>query len=137
MKLFFIIILCLLVSLMNADIFSDEFDDTPVQESGVSFKSLLALGITGGILPCPSALVVMLSAIALHRIAFGMLLIVAFSMGLAVVLTSIGILIVRMRGWFDKLPVSGKLLERLPIASAAIVTIIGLILIFRSFHGQM
>ena len=50
----------------------------------------MTLGVTGGIVPCPAALVVLLSAISLHRVAFGLYLIVAFSLGLAVVLISIG-----------------------------------------------
>jgi ABC-type nickel/cobalt efflux system permease component RcnA len=55
---------------------------------------LLALGVSGGLLPCPSALVVLLSAIAFHRLAFGMVLIVAFSLGLASTLTGVGLLAV-------------------------------------------
>ncbi|HEV2062019.1 MAG TPA: hypothetical protein VGR12_04130, partial [Solirubrobacteraceae bacterium] len=47
----------------------------------VTWRSLVALGVSGGLVPCPSALVVLLSAIALHRVAFGLLLIVAFSVG--------------------------------------------------------
>jgi nickel/cobalt transporter (NicO) family protein len=61
---------------------------------GVRARDLLALGISGGILPCPSALVVLLSAIAFHRIGFGLLLIVAFSFGLAGTLTGVGLLMV-------------------------------------------
>ncbi len=60
----------------------------------VSWRSLIGLGIFGGLLPCPSAIVVMLSAIALHRITFGLLLIVAFSVGLAAVLTGLGFALV-------------------------------------------
>lgn len=91
-----------------------------------SWRSLLAVGISGGLLPCPSALVVLLSAIALHRVAFGMLLIVAFSAGLAGVLTGIGVLLVYARRLFDRFPVDGRLLRTLPIASATLVTLAGL-----------
>jgi ABC-type nickel/cobalt efflux system permease component RcnA len=92
----------------------------------VSWRSLLALGISGGLLPCPSALVVLLSAIALHRVAFGMLLIVAFSVGLAGVLTGIGLLLVYAQRMFESFPTDGRLLRALPVASAAIVTLAGL-----------
>jgi nickel/cobalt transporter (NicO) family protein len=92
----------------------------------VSWRSLLALGISGGLLPCPSALVVLLSAIALHRVVFGMLLIVAFSLGLASVLTGIGLALVYARRLFDNFPSDGRLLRTLPIASAAFVTMAGL-----------
>jgi ABC-type nickel/cobalt efflux system permease component RcnA len=101
----------------------------------LSFKALLVLGITGGALPCPSALVVMLSAIALHRVAFGLALITAFSLGLAAVLTAIGILVVKARGLLERLPRSarrGRLMARLPVVSAAIVTAIGLVLVVRA-----
>jgi nickel/cobalt transporter (NicO) family protein len=92
----------------------------------ITWRSLLALGISGGLLPCPSALVVLLSAIALHRVAFGMLLIVAFSVGLAAVLTGIGLLLVYARRLFEHFPTDGRLLRALPVASAAFVTIAGL-----------
>src|SRR5262245_21939433 len=64
---------------------------------GVTLRQLWALGITGGIVPCPAALVVLLSALALRRVGFGLLLIVAFSVGLALVLVAIGMLMVYAR----------------------------------------
>jgi ABC-type nickel/cobalt efflux system permease component RcnA len=91
----------------------------------VTWRGLLALGISGGLLPCPSALVVLLSAIALHRVVFGMLLIVAFSIGLAGVLTAIGLLLVYARRLFERFPTDGRLLQALPVASAAFVTLAG------------
>lgn len=92
----------------------------------VTWRGLLALGISGGLLPCPSALVVLLSAIALGRVAFGMLLIVAFSVGLAAVLTGIGLLLVYARRLFERFPAEGRLLRALPVASAAFVVLAGL-----------
>jgi len=92
----------------------------------VTWRGLLALGISGGLLPCPSALVVLLSAIALHRVAFGMVLIVVFSIGLAGVLTGIGLLLVYARRLFERFPTDGRLLRALPVASAAVVTLAGL-----------
>jgi ABC-type nickel/cobalt efflux system permease component RcnA len=92
----------------------------------VTWRSLLTLGVSGGLLPCPSALVVLLSAIALHRVALGMLLIVAFSIGLAAVLTGIGLLLVYARRLFERFPTDGRLLRALPVASAAVVTLAGL-----------
>jgi nickel/cobalt exporter len=118
---------------------ADEGAVSPVgesQEEPLSLRTLLVLGITGGILPCPSALVVMLSAIYLHRIAFGMTMIVAFSLGLATVLTLIGILVVRARGWLERMPLTGALTTRLPVVSAAIVTVLGLVLLVRAFQGS-
>ena len=94
----------------------------------VTWRGLLALGISGGLLPCPSALVVLLSAIALHRVAFGMLLIVAFSLGLAGVLTGIGLLLVYARRLFERFPTDGRLLQALPVASAAFVMLAGVVI---------
>ncbi len=92
----------------------------------VSWKSLLALGVSGGLLPCPSALVVLLAAIALHRVAFGLVLIVAFSIGLAAVLVGIGLLLVYCRQLFQRVGGGGGLAPRLvPVASAAVIVAIG------------
>src|SRR5262249_38659991 len=101
----------------------------------ITIKGLLALGISGGIVPCPSALVVLLSAIALHRIGYGLLLITAFSFGLAAVLVGIGMAVVSARHWFHGRPSGGALLRRLPVASAALITLIGVALIVRAFGG--
>lgn len=105
----------------------------PLPEGPVTARSLIALGISGGLVPCPSALVVLLAAINLHRIAYGMLLITAFSVGLASVLISIGLMVVSARDWFDRLPSSGGVLRRLPVASAAMITLIGIVLVVRAF----
>ena len=91
----------------------------------VTWRSLLAMGISGGLLPCPSALIVLLSAIALHRVGFGLLLIVAFSAGLAAVLSGIGLLLVYAGRLFERLPVQGGLLRVLPVGSALLVTLTG------------
>jgi ABC-type nickel/cobalt efflux system permease component RcnA len=98
----------------------------------LGWRSLLALGVSGGLLPCPSALVVMLGAVALGRIAFGLLLIVAFSAGLAAVLTGIGLVLVYARGLLERLPDGGRLgrLARLvPVASAVVISVAGLAIV--------
>ena len=91
----------------------------------MTWRSLLALGVSGGLLPCPSALVVMLGAIALERIAFGLVLIVAFSLGLAGVLTAFGLALVYAGKYFSKLPESGRLLKIMPVASSLFITAVG------------
>ena len=103
-----------------------------VPEGPITAKSLLALGISGGIVPCPSALVVLLSAVALHRIVYGMVLISAFSVGLASVLIVIGMMVVSTRHWFERFPAGEGLLRRLPVASAAAITLIGIMLVIRA-----
>ena len=100
----------------------------------VTWRSLLALGISGGLLPCPSALVVMLGAIALHRVAFGLVLIGAFSLGLASVLTAIGIMLVYAGRFFNRLPQGGRLLRLLPAASALFITVVGIGITFEALR---
>ncbi|MFM9267423.1 nickel/cobalt transporter [Tychonema sp. BBK16] len=94
--------------------------------SPVTWKSLLALGISGGLLPCPSALVMLLSASALGSVGLGMTLVVAFSLGLAVVLTAIGLILVYAKGKFDKLPKQMVVVQFLPGISAMLVMLLGL-----------
>jgi nickel/cobalt transporter (NicO) family protein len=93
---------------------------------GPSFRSLLAVGVSGGLLPCPSALVVLLAAISLHRVAFGLLLILAFSAGLALTITGIGLVAVLARGAFRRLSFDGPLIRLLPAASAIVIFVAGL-----------
>lgn len=95
------------------------------QPPPVSWGGLLALGVSGGLLPCPSALVLLLGAISLGRPGLGLLLVVGFSLGLAGVLTALGVLLVRARGLFARLPAGGRLLPALSLAGAALVTIAG------------
>jgi ABC-type nickel/cobalt efflux system permease component RcnA len=90
-------------------------------------RDLLALGISGGIIPCPEALGIMLIAVGLNRIPLGLGLVVAFSFGLALVLIIIGILLVRARFLLDRFGSGeGGWQSWLPLASAVIVTLLGL-----------
>ena len=96
-------------------------DDSPV-----TWRSLLALGISGGILPCPSALVLLLAAVSLNRVGFGIVLVLAFSVGLAAVLTAIGLLFVKGSRLLQRLPQAGAWMRVLPVASAIVILIIGI-----------
>ena len=93
--------------------------------SPVAWRNLLALGIAGGILPCPSALVVLLAAISLHRVGYGLLLVFAFSFGLAGALTGVGLAFVyagrllKLTGRFDRLA------RVVPVFSALVITCAG------------
>jgi ABC-type nickel/cobalt efflux system permease component RcnA len=92
----------------------------------VGWRSLLALGISGGLLPCPEALMVLLITIAAHRVLFGLLLIVSFSTGLASVLVGFGLLLVYARGLFTRMNLNSGLVPRLlPVASAFVIVIAG------------
>lgn len=103
-----------------------------VPESAVTLQSLVAFSVAGGIVPCPSALVLLLSAIALHRVGYGMLLLSAFSLGLASVLVAIGLMVIYTRPWLNYLPNSGVLRRYLPVASAAAIILTGMVLTARA-----
>jgi len=101
-----------------------------VLEGEITMGSLIALGASGGLVPCPSALVLLLSSIALGRIAVGLLLLVSFSAGLAVVLMAIGVIVLYAK---HLLPDSMKTARHpafrlIPVFSAAIIVCIGLVM---------
>jgi ABC-type nickel/cobalt efflux system permease component RcnA len=103
--------------------------------SKVSLRSLLALGVSGGLVPCPAALILLLSAISLGRLGFGMLLVVAFSAGLALVLTGIGILMIYARQMFERFSFEARIPRVLPVASALAVSLVGLVIVLEAL-GQ-
>jgi nickel/cobalt exporter len=92
----------------------------------LSRRGLLGAGVAAGLLPCPSALVVLLSAIALHRVGLGLALIVAFSAGLASTITAIGLVAVLARRAFGRLRLDNPVIRALPAASALVVLAVGL-----------
>jgi ABC-type nickel/cobalt efflux system permease component RcnA len=85
----------------------------------------MALGVSGGLVPCPAALVLLLGAISLDRLGFGMVLVLAFSAGLAVVLTGIGLLMIYARKLFERFSFEMRVPRLLPIVSASIITLAG------------
>ena len=87
-------------------------------------RRLLAMGMAAGVIPCPSALVVLLGAISQHRIALGMVLIVAFSAGLAATLSGLGLAVVHAR----RLPLPHRATNALPALSAAAIVLVGCVL---------
>jgi nickel/cobalt transporter (NicO) family protein len=111
----------------------DGEQETPRATRALSLGGLLALGITGGIVPCPAALVVLLGALAFHRVAFGLFLIVAFSAGLAAVLISLGLAMVYAGRFMSRFGARGPLTQRwLPLASSAAIAVIGVTLTLQS-----
>src|SRR5215207_4717445 len=107
---------------------------TPPEQ--ITWRSLLALGVSGGLIPCPSALVVLLGAIALNKIGFGLVLVLAFSLGLAGALTAIGMLFIYAGRLFNKFPSSGRVIRLLPALSALFVSVIGAAIIWKAL-GEM
>jgi nickel/cobalt transporter (NicO) family protein len=95
---------------------------------GISWKGIVAMGASAGLLPCPSALVVLLAAIAQHQIALGLLMIVVFSLGLACTLTALGIAVVSAGKLTSRLNVSTRVTTALPALSALVILVAGLVL---------
>ncbi len=86
------------------------------------------MGAAAGLIPCPSALVVLLGAISQHQVALGLLLIVAFSVGLAGTLTFLGLLVVRSRGLSERLRIPAQVAVALPAISALVIIVAGCLL---------
>lgn len=108
----------------------------------VTWGSLLALGVSGGLVPCPSALVVLLGSIALGRVGFGLLLVAAFSLGLAFALTAVGLVFLYARRLLERRTagrlsgrVTGLAIRYAPVASALGLTVAGLVIVARAI-GQ-
>jgi nickel/cobalt transporter (NicO) family protein len=99
-----------------------------------SARGLAAVGLSGGLLPSPSALVVLLGAVALGRTAFGLLLVAAFSIGLASALTAVGLLVLKARDAAQS-RFGGKVSAWLPLASAALIVCVGVVLTGRAVAG--
>ena len=89
------------------------------------WRSLVAIGISGGLVPCPSALVLLLTAIALHQIAYGLVLVGGFSLGLATVLMALGLVAVYARQWLEETAMAAGLMQRLSVASAIVTVCVG------------
>jgi ABC-type nickel/cobalt efflux system permease component RcnA len=114
----------------HTHVHGDGHSHSHVPEGEITMGSLIALGASGGLVPCPSALVVLLSAISLGRVGLGILLLVGFSAGLAVVLMGLGVLVLCVG---NLLPASRKVtgsraFQLLPVASAALIACVGLVM---------
>jgi len=102
------------------------------QARGVRFFNLVALGVSGGMVPCPDAFIVLLIAVAVNRIALGVVIIIAFSAGLAAVLIAIGIMMVKAAPLFERFGGDGKFVRAMPMISAILVTLIGIAITYQS-----
>ena len=96
----------------------------------ISWPGLVALGASGGLVPCESALVLLLTAIALRRVGLGLLLLVSFSLGLALVLMAIGVMVIYAK---NLLPGGGAasgnpFFRWVPVASAGVVMALGFVM---------
>jgi nickel/cobalt transporter (NicO) family protein len=96
----------------------------------ITWRSLLALGISGGLVPCPSAMILLLAAVALNKTAYGMLLVMAFSLGLAITLTLVGLTFLYARNRFTRTGNASRWAQLMPVLSAATITVLGAALCF-------
>lgn len=91
----------------------------------LKFSNAVWAAMSGGIAPCPAAIVVLLTALRLHHLGYGMLLIVIFSMGLAAVLSAIGIGVVHGSAWLTRRSAYARIAPYGPLISATVISAIG------------
>jgi nickel/cobalt transporter (NicO) family protein len=101
----------------------------------ITWRGLIAMGASAGLVPCPSALVVLLAAIAQHEVALGLLLIAAFSAGLAATLTALGLAVVASGRALGRLGGGGRIAAALPTLSAFAIVAVGCVLTVRALSG--
>jgi nickel/cobalt exporter len=102
----------------------------------LTFRTAVLAAASGNLAPCPAALVVLLAAISLHRVALGMTLIVAFSVGLAATLTVLGLAVVRGAAWLSQRPQFAALSRWAPLASAGAIALVGAALVGEGLVAQ-
>jgi nickel/cobalt exporter len=105
------------------------------EHPAVTRRSLIAMGAAAGLIPCPSALVVLLGAIAQHEVALGLLLIVAFSVGLAATLTGLGLGVVYARRILPRGRLTGRVAALAPSVSALAIVLVGCVLTAQAVPG--
>ena len=108
----------------------------PAGAAPLTFRTAVLAAASGNLAPCPAALVVLLAAIALHRVALGMGLIVAFSIGLAATLTVLGLAVVRGAAWLSERPQFASAARWAPFASAAAIAFVGAVMVGEGLAAQ-
>jgi len=106
-------------------------------ESGVRLGSLAALGVSGGIVPCPAALLLIPAAVGLGAVLKGLLLVISFSLGLALVLIGIGFATLKAAGLAGRWLERGEWTRRIAIASAYFITLLGVVLTVKALLGPI
>jgi ABC-type nickel/cobalt efflux system permease component RcnA len=102
-----------------------------VPATTITWRSLFLLGLAGGLIPSTSALLILLGSIAAERPAFGLVLVVAFGLGMAAVMSGIGLLLVTARDRVDRVQVGegfGRIREAVPLAASVVVLGFGVVL---------
>lgn len=97
----------------------------------VSWRGLIALGLSGGLVPSASALLLLLAATGAGVPAYGLVLVVAFGLGMAVVLGGLGLALVHARRFAERRPLAsafGRLAVPLQVSTASLVVVLGVVL---------
>lgn len=105
-------------------------------DAPIGFRDALIAATSGNLAPCPAALVVLLAAIATHQIGYGLLLIVAFSIGLALTLTLLGVAVVRSAAWLTQRPQFNRFARFAPLITAGAISVIGAVMLGEGFVAQ-
>jgi len=116
----------------------DGMGHTHLPEEGMGKRGLFALGLSGGMVPSVSALLIFLGSISVGRPEFGIVLTVAFGLGMALVLVGIGLALVYARGFVERMSprtTSLRLGERLPLVTACIVLVAGVLITGQALAG--
>ena len=102
----------------------------------LQFSSAVVAAMSGGIAPCPAAIVVLLTALRLHRVGYGIALIVIFSLGLAAILTVLGFAVVHGASWLQRRSGFDRIMRAAPLVTAGIISIVGAAMVAQGFTQQ-
>ncbi|HEV2005611.1 MAG TPA: hypothetical protein VGQ85_03275 [Candidatus Limnocylindrales bacterium] len=111
---------------------------TPVADGTLTWRNLFVLGLAGGIIPSTNALIILLATIATGRSAYGLVLVVAFGLGMALVLGGVGLALVLARSRIERLPARsslGRAAEYAPLVAGMVVFTLGVVLTFQALRG--
>ncbi len=102
----------------------------------LTFPGVVVAAMSGAVAPCPAAIVVLIAAVNLHQIPYGLTVIVAFSLGLAGVLTGLGMGVVRGAAWLARRPAFDRFTRYAPFISAGVIATIGAVMVGDGMAAQ-
>jgi nickel/cobalt transporter (NicO) family protein len=100
------------------------------------FRSAVVAAMSGGIAPCPAAIVVLLTALHLHRVGYGLVLIVVFSLGLATILSGLGLAVVHGAAWLGRRSGFARAARVAPFVTAGVISTIGAVMLAQGLIGE-
>jgi nickel/cobalt exporter len=108
--------------------------NTTTKSGKLGYWKLFLLGVSGGLVPCPAAIAILLAAVATGRIGEGLTYILLFSIGLAAVLIAIGIAVVSAGKLAARFLDAKKFARKVSIASSGLISLIGLVTVINSIR---